>query len=260
MSATGGSHDVKVIDVNELADQFAFGIKKHPMSIKNFIRFARNNFSVPLKFIFLIGRGMVYNEFRLHENDQITENLNLVPTFGSPASDNMLSSADVLSPIPLTPIGRLSAVNGKEIEDYLEKMKEYEYAQKNAPNTIEGRNWMKNVVHVTGSSDPNLGVALCNYMDTYRQIAEDTLFGANVSTFCKTSTNPIEVLTNERIGELFQEGISVLTYFGHSSSTTLEFNIDNPQSYNNQGKYPVFFVNGCNAGNFFTYYQKRLIL
>ena len=259
-SAAGGSNNVKVIDVNELADQFAFGIKKHPLSIKNFIRYARNNFSIPLNYIFLIGRGMTYNEFRLHENDPITENLNLVPTFGTPASDNMLSSADAQSAIPVIPIGRLSAVNGKEIEDYLEKMKEYEYVQKNAPNTIEGRNWMKNVVHVTGSSDPNLGVALCNYMDTYRQIVEDTVFGANVSTFCKTSTNPIEVLTNERIGELFYEGISILTYFGHSSSTTLEFNIDNPQSYNNQGKYPVFFVNGCNAGNFFTYYPQRLIL
>src|SRR5688500_20113348 len=120
-------------------------------------------------------------------------------------------------------------------------MKEYEFVQKNAPNTIEVRNWMKNVVHVTGSSDPNLGVALCNYMDTYRQIAEDTVLGANVSTFCKTSTNPIEVLTNERIGELFQEGISILTYFENSSSTTLESNMDNPKQNNNKGNNPNFF-------------------
>ena len=139
-SAPGGSNNVKLIDANELVDQFSFGIKKHPMSIKNFIRYARNNFSVPINFVFLIGRGMVYNEFRMNENDPITENLNLVPTFGSPASDNMLSSADVLSPIPEIPIGRLSAVSGKEIEDYLEKMKEYEDAQQNAPNTIAGRN------------------------------------------------------------------------------------------------------------------------
>src|SRR5690606_24434622 len=46
--------------------------------------------------------------------------------------------------------------------------------------------------------------------------------------------------------------------FGHSSTTTLEFNIDNPQNYNNPGKYPVFSVNGCNAGNFFTFYTQRL--
>jgi len=115
-------------------------------------------------------------------------------------------------------------------------------------------------VHVTGASDPYLGIVLCNYMGVYKQMIEDTLFGAKVSTFCKTSANPVEQLTTERIEELFVEGISVLTYFGHSSSTTLEFNLDNPQSYNNQGKYPVFFVNGCNAGNFFTYYPQRFLV
>ncbi|MET0300823.1 MAG: C25 family cysteine peptidase, partial [Flavitalea sp.] len=57
---------------------------------------------------------------------------------------------------------------------------------------------------------------------------------------------------------LFKEGISMLNYFGHSSSTTLEFNLDNPQAYDNKGKYPIFYVNGCNAGNFFTFYPQRL--
>lgn len=259
-SPIGGSYNVKVVDINELVDQFAFGIKKHPLSIKNFLRYARVHFSMPLEYVFLIGRGMTYNEFRLHENNPITETLNMVPTFGSPASDNLLSSADLLTPVAQTPIGRLSAVNAKEVEDYLEKMKEYEDVQQNSPQTLAGRDWMKNVVHVTGSSDPNLGTALCNYMHVYKSIIEDTVFGAKVSMFCKTSTNPIEQLTSQRIQQLFEEGISILTYFGHSSSTTLEFNIDNPQAYSNQGKYPVFFVNGCNAGNFFTFYPQRLIL
>ena len=87
---------------------------------------------------------------------------------------------------------------------------------------------MKNVVHVTGSSDPYLGTVLCNYMVVYKRIIEDTLFGGKVYTFCKTSTNPVEQLGGDRISELFKEGISMLTYFGHSSSTTFEFNLDNP--------------------------------
>jgi hypothetical protein len=44
-----------------------------------------------------------------------------------------------------------------------------------------------------------------------------------------------------------------MTYFGHSSSTTLEFNLNNPDQYNNQGKYPVFIGLGCNAGDFYNY-------
>jgi hypothetical protein len=257
-SATGGGYNAQIIDIDELVDQFAFGIKKHPLSIKNFIRFARDKFSSPVKHVFLIGRGVNYIDYRLRESDPIIEQLNLVPSFGAPASDNMLSSVDAVTPYASIPIGRLSVVRGKEIEDYLEKVLEYESAQRNSANTLEAREWMKNIVHVTGSSDPYLGTVLCNYMGAYRAIIQDTMFGGKVSTFCKVSTNAIEQLNNEKIAELFEQGISILTYFGHSSTTTLEFNLDNPQAYNNAGKYPVFFVNGCNAGNFFTYNAARL--
>jgi len=259
-SAVGGGFNVKVYDIDQLVDQFGFGIKKHPLSVRNFIRFARANFPSPIKDVLLMGRGTAYSEARLFETDPAADKLNLVPTFGIPASDNLLASEDLISPIAAVPIGRLSVVYGKEIEDYLDKVKEYEGAQQNSPNTLAGREWMKNVVHVTGASDQYLGTVLCNYMGVYKQLIEDTLFGGKVTTFCKTSTNPVEQLTTEKIQALFSEGISMLTYFGHSSSTTLEFNLDNPQSYSNQGKYPVFFVNGCNAGNFFTFYPQRFIV
>jgi hypothetical protein len=259
-SAAGGAHSVQVVDINELVDQFAFGIKKHPLSVKNFLRYCRNTFVQKPNNAFIIGHGMAYNEYRINEFRSDIERLNLIPSFGNPASDNMLSSDDATTPIAGTPIGRLSVVSGAEIESYLEKIKEYETTQKTAPNTVAGRAWMKNIVHVTGSSEPFLGTVLCNYMGSYKQIIEDTLFGGKVYTFCKTSTNPVEQLSSDRIQHLFEEGISVLTYFGHSSSTTLEFNLDNPDAYNNKGKYPIFFVNGCNAGNFFTYFPQRLLV
>lgn len=257
-SAAGGGFNAKIVDVDELVDQFAFGIRKHPLSVKNFIRYARSKFATTPKYVFIIGRGMVYTEVRTRYSDPLIEQLDLVPTFSSPGSDNMLSSDDGASPVAVTPIGRLSVVSGKEIEGYLEKLKEYENAQRNASSTVADRQWMKNVVHVTGSSDPYLGTVLCNYMGVYKQIIEDTIFGGKVSTFCKASTNTVDQLNSDKIADIFEEGISILTYFGHSSSSTLEFNLDNPQNYSNQGKYPVFFVNGCNAGNFFNYNTSRL--
>lgn len=257
-SAMGGGYNAQVVDINELVDQFGFGIKKNPLSIKNFLRYARNVFSVQPKYVFIIGRGVTYSDYRKNITNVDADNIDLVPTFGYPGSDNMLSSADAQSAIAVTPIGRLSVVHAYEVADYLEKIKEYENTQKNAPNTIEARSWMKNVLHVTGSSDPYLGTVLCNYMGVYRSIISDTSFGGQVHSFCKASTNTIEQLNSERISKLFEEGISILTYFGHSSTTTLEFNLDNPENYNNQGKYPVFFVNGCNAGNFFTFNTSRL--
>ena len=256
-SSKGGSFNAHIYDIDELVDQFGLGIKKHPSSIKNFLRFARANFSSLPRYVFLIGRGVAYNDYRYNQSDPLADKLNLVPSFGFPASDNLLSSPDVISGVPLTPIGRLSVVTAKEIEDYLEKVNEYENAQKTAPNTIEGRLWMKNIIHVTGASDSYLGAVLCNYMEGYKQIMEDTLCGGHVTIFCKNTTNPVEQLSSDRIADLFHEGLSLVTYFGHSSATTLEFNLDNPANYNNPGKYPVFSVNGCNAGNFFTFDPQR---
>lgn len=252
-TANGGGFTTTIVDINELVDQFAFGIKKHPLSVRNFLRYARANFAVKPDYVFLIGRGMTYVDYRRFESNPDVDRLNLVPTFGSPASDNNLSADPSMPGIAVTPIGRLSVVSPKEIEDYLEKMKEYETVQRTAPYTVAGRDWMKNVMHVTGASDPYLGTVLCNYMNSYKVLLEDTLAAVKVHTFCKTSANPVEQLSNERISQLFEEGLSIVSYFGHSSSTTLEFNLDNPQNYNNTGKYPVFFVNGCNAGNFFVF-------
>jgi hypothetical protein len=121
-SAAGGGYNVQVVDVDELIDQFGFGIKKNPIGIKNFIRFARDKFASPIKNVFLIGRGMTYNTYRTRESDPLANKLNLIPCFGFPASDNLLSSEDVSSPIAVTPSGRLSVVKGSEIEVYLDKI------------------------------------------------------------------------------------------------------------------------------------------
>jgi hypothetical protein len=256
-SANGGGFNAKVYDINELVDQFAFGIKKHPLSVKNFLKFARNTFATTPKFVLLIGHGVAYPDYRKNESSPLADQLNLVPSFGYPASDNKLCNDDAVNSIAVTPIGRLSVVIPKELEDYLDKVIEYETMQRTASQTLSGRDWMKNVMHVTGASDPYLGTVLCNYMHSYKELLEDTMTGAKITTFCKTSANPVDLAPSENIAKLFEEGISIITYFGHSSSSTLEFNLDNPQNYNNPGKYPVFFVNGCNAGNFFVFDPQR---
>ena len=259
-SANGGSFNAKVFDIDELVDQFAFGIKKHPLSVKNFMRFARAKFASAPQYVLLIGHGVAYNAYSRQQSSPLADRLNIVPTFGWPASDNLLSSADGASPVPITPIGRLSVINPQEISNYLEKIKEYETAQRTSPNTIAGRGWMKNMLQITGASEPYLGSVLCDYMGNYKVIISDTLIGANVTTFCKSTSNEIEQISNDKISQKFDESMSFFCYFGHSSSTVLEFNISDPNAYNNAGRYPVYSVNGCNAGDFFVFDPLRFTL
>lgn len=258
-TAAGGNFTAKVYEIGELVDQFAFGIKKHPASIRNFLRFARDTFeTTPPQFVLLIGHGTTYDQHRYNESNPDIERLNLLPTFGTPASDVLLS-AEPRSHIPLTPIGRLAAIDATEVATYLTKVQQHEQEQQTPSPLIADKAWMKNVIHVIGGSDPFFGAQLLAYASLYRDIISDTLFGANVRTFAKSSPDLVEQ-ADEQIEQLINGGVTQILYFGHSSATVLDFNLDNPEQYSNQGKYPIFIVMGCNAGNFYNFNPARFFV
>ena len=116
---------------------------------------------------------------------------------------------------------------------------------------------MKNVVHFTGASYINTSDILLWALNGHNRIIDDTFYAGNVETFTKNSADAVQQVASTRLSNLFKQGIGILTYFGHSSASTLEFNLDNPQNYDNQGKYPVFIVMGCNAGSFYSFNVAR---
>ncbi|HVX51835.1 MAG TPA: C25 family cysteine peptidase [Chitinophagaceae bacterium] len=256
-SDSGGGYNAKIIDITDLEDQFAYGIKWHPLAIKNFLRYARNTFAVKPAFAFLIGKGVEYGVYRMNETDPLVLQTNLVPTFGTPGSDNLMASDDY-DPVPATPIGRLSAVSPAEVGAYLAKIQQYEKAQQDTMQTVEAKGWMKNVLQLVGVNDAALGVELDGYMNNYASIISDTSFGGSVTTFSKAGDPAQYPQQVTNFTNIFNRGSALVNYFGHSSSTDLDFSLDNPANYNNTGKYPVFIVNGCLAGNIFDYDAARL--
>jgi Peptidase family C25 len=256
-SIPGGSFNAKVFNIDELNDQFGFGIKKHPSAIRDFIQYAKQQFTVIPQYVFIMGRGLSYLDYTVNQADPIADQLDLVQTFGWPASDILLSCAPGTN-VPLIPIGRLGAINGTEVGYYLDKMKQYEQAQQSTSQTIADKGWMKNMLHTIGGSDTIENFQFRVYMDGYKRIVEDTLFGAHVETISKTSVAAIEQQQSQRISELFQEGLSYVKYFGHSSANELAINLNYPENYQNAGKYPFMHVSGCTVGNFFTFVPTRV--
>jgi hypothetical protein len=257
-SVLGGGHNVKVYLIDQLIDQFAFGIRLHPLSVRNFIRYARATFAAPVKNVMLLGKGVEYVSNRNNLANPDLNRLSFIPTFGTPASDILLAADPGLDVRPKVSIGRLSAISADEIRSYLDKVLQYEQQLVYQSPLISDKAWTKNVVHVIGSGDGTLGDMLTASMNGFSNIIKDTFYGANVHTFSKLTTAPVEQANAAMIYNLFEQGIGMLTYFGHSSASTLEFNLDNPDSYNNQGKYPLFVLLGCNAGNFYTFNLQRL--
>ena len=110
---------------------------------------------------------------------------------------------------------------------------------------------MKTVVNVTGANTVTEDQQLSGYLNVYAGILKDTLFGGSIHSFNKTTTGEATPITDAALTQLFNNGISILNYFGHANSTTLNYNLNDPQSYSNQGKYPFFCGYRLRCGRFF---------
>ena len=266
-TANGGGYNAKITDINELTDQFAFGIKSHPSAIRDYIRYMDANYTVKPKAVFLIGRGISYYDKKLLElnpmtyptNAPILEKLDFIPTFGWPASDILLTSNPGTT-TPITPIGRLGAINGTEVGYYYQKILQYEANQRLQSPLISDKAWMKNTMQIVGGRTPGEVQTFEYYMNGYKNWIEDTLFGGHVNRFSKTTSATIQQASSSQITQDFADGLGFIKYFGHSSSTGFEFNLSDPNIYNNTGKYPFFSVSGCTAGNYYNFDPNRLTI
>ena len=227
-------------DVDELYDQFAYGIKKNPLSIRRFVDFAVQNFTVKPEHVFIIGKGMSWDQGRKNVTNYA---LCKVPTFGYPPSDVLLTAkiSGTVGYEPGVPIGRIAANNNAEVAAYKNKVMQLE-SQNDAL-------WMKNILHFAGGFDlPSQGT-LKYYLQQYEAVVEDTSYGGNVTTFSKTSTAPIQITASDSIRNLIETGVSLMTFFGHAAGSGFDQNIDDPSTYNWGGKYPLLIANSCYVGN-----------
>ncbi|MCH2021491.1 MAG: C25 family cysteine peptidase [Saprospiraceae bacterium] len=241
-SNAGGNHIVTDVDVQELYDQFSYGITYHPLAIRHFGHYIKTKWQNP-EYIFLIGKGRNYSNVR-----GVPSSL-LVPTFGYPPSDHVLMGS-INTDEPTIAVGRLSALNGDQVSLYLNKIKDMESEQA-AAQTLLDKGWTKNVLHLGGGKNSNEQIIIRNHLDAMKTTIEAPSFGGNVQSFFKSSTNPIQVVQSEYLDSLINSGVSMLTFFGHSSANSFDFNLDHPENYTNYKKYPLIMALGCYGGTLF---------
>ena len=237
--------NVLLIDMEKLYDQFSYGIRKNPLAIRNLVRALGNQYGYNrFKGLFLIGKSYRASAYRKDAN--LFEKT-LVPTMGNPPSDIVITAGLIDNLYtPAMPTGRLAAQTIDHVDLYLEKMIIYEDRNQN-PTDI----WMKNIMHFSGGSNKGEQERIAKYLKKYKKIAKDTLFGANVITIEKTTTDPIQINQSELIKGFINNGVSLMTFFGHAAGIGFDISIDNPSEYSNYGKYPFLIANSCFAGDIF---------
>lgn len=230
-----------VIDIEGLYEQFSFGIRNNPLAIEQFLTFLNKNQLLP-NTIFIIGKGYA----TLHSRkDTATFRKSLVPGWGYPATDNLYLIR--LSPHPdSATIGRLAATSPAEVFAYLDKVRQYE-------DTLRMRNemWMKRIIHLGGGNTSWEQSLIKAHLSKWENVIEGPSFGGEVTTFLKTTTDPIEILKSQHLKNLINGGVSMMSFFGHGSASGFDISTDEVNTYSNEGRYPLVVASSCYSGDLF---------
>lgn len=240
-SAEGGSYDTLVVEMDQLYDQFNYG-EISPMAITRFMRYLVEEGDP--EYLFLIGKGLDVS-YNFHRNPSAFVMKDLVPTAGMPGSDIYFTAGiNGNGYEPAVPTGRITASTPQDVAAYLNKVKEMEAQPFNGL-------WRKDLLHLSGGLAAGEPLKFKLYLEEFEHIAESYYLGG--STVAKSKSNTGFEIFN--IADYLNKGLNLVTLFGHSSSAQNDVNIgfvSAPElGYNNKGKYPMFLINGCNAGDFF---------
>lgn len=233
-----------VVDMDQLYDQFSYGIRKHPLSIRNFCDALINTWDEDPQYLFLAGKSISADNYSFRFGGGFEGCI--VPTWGVLGADvgftSGLKPGSVLDPTIAT--GRLAAKSNEELRNYLGKVIDYESA--------EHGDWMKQTLHFGGGSTSAEQKQFKEYLEDYEGIIEDTMFGGNVHTFLKNSSDPLTINLSDSVTNLINEGVSIMTFFGHAYGNNFDQSIDEPENYENTGRYSFILANSCLIGNIHT--------
>lgn len=243
-STTGGGYDTLLVNIDQLYNMFSYG-EYTPVAIYRFCRYMANGGDP--KYLFLMGKGLTIPYIASFRNGNSgSTDRDLIPTAGFPGNDVLFTAGlNGTTHEAGFPVGRVSAESAIVLEAYFNKVKEME-------STPFDALWRKELVHLSGGSDFSQQSQFRSYVDGFKSVAEGDLLGGKVSTISKSGNSAPSKFS---ISEYVNAGKMLITFFGHSATTTADIDIGRVSEigfgYNNKGKYPMLIVNGCNAGDMY---------
>ncbi|MFN5417708.1 MAG: C25 family cysteine peptidase [Flavobacteriia bacterium] len=251
------NYNVVYANIEELYLQFGGGIPKHNAAIRRFALYAYNQSTVKPVALTLLGKGYNTAPLTSYGRDYNMSNYgvsSLIPAFGNPGSDicytaNLLGSGYA----PLIPIGRVSVNSNEELSAYLDKLQEYEIQQNQSDvYTSENKDWQKQIIHFVGGNPGYQNENFFGKMEYWRSIIEDYYYAGHVTSYRRISTDPLDPSLLNQLADQLENGVSLVTFLGHSSADGFDISVDEPNNWNNAHKYPVVYGNGCHSGDIYS--------
>jgi hypothetical protein len=228
-----------VVEADSLYDAFNYG-ERSPLALRRFADFMLRHTSV--KNVLLIGKA---NSYPYAIKTAIDD---LVPTIGYPGADILLTAGlrGFAPNTPALPTGRLSVTTNEQVFAYLAKVKHFEA---DTPNGL----WRKQIIHVSGGKSRNEAQNLQMTMARLGDIYTSGLLGGQITSFSKS--NPYEAVEPINLAPAVNEGVSLITFFGHAGPAITDMNFgfaSVPQNGFQNRQYPLMIFNGCGVGEIFS--------
>ncbi len=183
-SAVGGGYTAQIVNIEELYDQFAWGIPKNPLAIRHFVNYALDNWTIQPEYSFLIGKGISYQSTRYNP---LGFNKCLVPTFGHQPADILLVARNAQEWLPQLPIGRLSAQTADDVRKFYEKINQYESPK---PCTWNDREWTKKILFAAGGHNSTNRDSMLSILQKHAAILDSSTFNLfPVETYSQASSH-----------------------------------------------------------------------
>lgn len=240
-SVAGGGYKVALVNVEELYDQFSYGIQKHPQSIRNFVNFAVDKWNGQAKQLFLLGKSI---EYRVATTTSTAFRDCLIPTYGHSGSDILLTARTPFTYVNQLAVGRVPARSAAEVKIYLDKIIEYETLPE--PCSAEEIFWRKDALHIAGGTNLAEAADFVETLSVYKELFEDIHYGGKViHTYNKFSDDIIE---EADLSNFINPGLGVINFVGHGTGDRLNVNIEALEQ-ENYGRYPFVFASSCFVGD-----------
>ena len=241
-SGSGGNHKPLVVEADSLYDAFNYG-ERSPLALRRFLDFMLSTTAV--NNLLLIGRANSYPYAVKTATDD------LVPTIGYPGADILLTAGlNGYAPnTPAIPTGRLNVTTNEQVIAYLTKVKQYEGA---TPNGL----WRKQLIHISGGKSQNEAQQLQTAMSSLARIFSNGLLGGQVTAYSKS--NPYEAIEPINIAPTVNDGVGLITFFGHAGPAITDMNFgfaSPPQNGFRNTVYPLMIFNGCGVGEIFSHFN-----
>ncbi|MEP0985447.1 C25 family cysteine peptidase [Ekhidna sp.] len=238
-SIAGGQHNVQIGEIDDLYNLYSFG-DPSPLAIRNFIIDANNQ--NPIAHVFIIGKGFTPNVNYFRTNQTAIN----IPTYGLPGSDLLFTLGINADPnLPGIPVGRLNAFAPSDVTAYLNKVIEME-------SKPFDELFRKDFLQLSGGITQSEIANFANIVQGFSTILTDDFIGGRAFNTGKETSDAVEFVD---VTDRVNQGVGYITFFGHSSGTVTDIEIgrvsDPAFGFANQGKYPIFLVNGCQAGEIF---------